>query len=80
MIATQRIQRLAVVCLGLSSLTLATGCQIDVNGQTLPSGHYLTDDVQYFPPGPEFKLLREATAMKEQAGGTAPAPQDGIPQ
>jgi hypothetical protein len=24
----------------------------------------MTDDVQYFPPGPEFKLQREAAAQK----------------
>ncbi len=42
-----------------------TGCQIDVGGQTLPSAYYLQDDVQYFPPGPEFKLAREAAAMKQ---------------
>ena len=41
-----------------------TGCQVDVGGQTLPSPYYLTDDVQYFAPGPEFKLSREAAAMK----------------
>jgi hypothetical protein len=34
------------------------------NGQTLPSGYYIQDDIQYFPPGPEFKLSREAAAMK----------------
>ena len=44
----------------------ATGCQVDMGGQTLPSPYYLTDDVQYFPPGPEFPLTREAAAMKEQ--------------
>lgn len=41
-----------------------TGCQIDVGGQTLPSPYYIYDDVQYFPAGPEFKLSREAAAMK----------------
>lgn len=41
-----------------------TGCQIDVGGQTLPSPYYLEDDVQYFAPGPEFKLSREAAAQK----------------
>lgn len=52
---------LASVCLsGLGTL----GCQVDVGGQTLPSPYYLTDDVQYFPRGPEFKLQREAAAMK----------------
>jgi hypothetical protein len=45
----------------------ATGCQVDIGGQTLPSGFYLDDDVQYFPPGPEFKLSREAAAMRTYA-------------
>ena len=44
-----------------------TGCQVDVAGQTLPSGYYLEDDVQYYTPGPEFKLAREAAALKEQS-------------
>lgn len=50
-----------IVVAGLGNLT---GCQVDVGGQTLPSAYYLRDDVQYFAPGPEFKLQREATAMK----------------
>ena len=49
------------------ALTLFTGCQVEIAGQTLPSPWYLTDDVQYYAPGPEFKLAREAAAMKEQA-------------
>ena len=32
----------------------ATGCQVDYAGMTLPSGKYMYDDVQYFPPGPYF--------------------------
>jgi hypothetical protein len=47
-----------------AAIVPATGCQVDVGGQTLPSGYYLQDDVQYFPAGPEFKLSREAAAMK----------------
>ena len=39
---------------------------MDIAGQTLPSPWYLTDDVQYYAPGPEFKLAREAAALKEQ--------------
>lgn len=35
-----------------------------MNGQTLPSPYYLQDDVQYFPAGPEFKLPREAAALR----------------
>ena len=42
----------------------STGCQVDVGGQTLPSPYYIYDDVQYFAPGPEFKLSNEAAAMK----------------
>jgi hypothetical protein len=41
-----------------------TGCQVDVGGQTLPSAYYLQDDIQYFPAGPEFKLSKEAAALK----------------
>ncbi|MFM8635809.1 MAG: hypothetical protein ACKOEX_13550 [Planctomycetia bacterium] len=41
-----------------------TGCQVDVGGQTLPSPYYLHDDIQYFPAGPEFKLSKEAAALK----------------
>jgi hypothetical protein len=44
-----------------------TGCQVDVGGQTIPSPYYLSDDVQYFPPGPKFKCAREAAAMKAAA-------------
>jgi len=50
----------------LASLA-STGCQMDIAGQTLPSPYYLTDDVQYYAPGPEFKLAREAAALKEQS-------------
>lgn len=50
--------------LGLMAAVGLTGCQVDVGGQTLPSAYYLEDDVQYFPPGPEFKLAREAAALK----------------
>ena len=42
-----------------------TGCQMSVGGQTLPSAYYLQDDIQYFPKGPEFKLSREAAALKQ---------------
>ncbi len=43
----------------------STGCQSSIGGQTLPSAYFLQDDVQFFPPGPEFKLSREAAAQKE---------------
>ena len=55
------------VLLGLGVLVAigVTGCQVDVGGQTMPSPYYMSDDVQYFPPGPEFKLAREAAAMRQ---------------
>ena len=50
--------------LGVSAGLGLTGCQVETGGQTLPSPYYMHDDVQYFPPGPEFQLSREAAAMK----------------
>jgi hypothetical protein len=43
----------------------SVGCQTTIGGQTLPSAYYLRDDLQYFPPGPEFKLTREVQALEE---------------
>lgn len=57
-----------LVALGL------TGCQSDIGGQTLPSPSYLLDDVQYFAPGPEFKLSREAAAQQAFAADQDLAP------
>jgi hypothetical protein len=56
--------RLALCGLGLLSCVAATGCQVSIGGQTLPSPYYLEDDVQYYAPTTEFKLSREAAAMK----------------
>lgn len=52
----------AVVC----GLSLNTGCQVQVAGQTLPSPYYLMDDVQYFPAGSENKLANETAALKAE--------------
>jgi hypothetical protein len=49
---------------GLAMIAGSTGCQVDVGGQTIPSAYYMKDDIQYFPPGTEFKLSREAAAQK----------------
>jgi hypothetical protein len=56
-----------LVAIALPAMTLFAGCQAEYAGQTLPSPWYLTDDVQYYAPGSEFKLANEAAAMKEQA-------------
>lgn len=65
------------LCSGLLMLLslAATGCQMDIAGQTLPSGYYLSDDVQYYAPGPEFKLAREAAALKEASAANVAQPQ-----
>lgn len=49
----------------LASSAFLTGCQTTIGGQTLPSPDYLTDDVQYFPAGPEFKLTRQVEASRK---------------
>ncbi|HEX5102787.1 MAG TPA: hypothetical protein VFV87_03200 [Pirellulaceae bacterium] len=69
--ATLGLLGLAVAALG------STGCQGMYAGQTLPSPYYMQDDIQYFPPGAEFKLAREAAAQKAykadlQAAGAIP--------
>ena len=56
--------RATLIMVGLAMVAVSTGCQVQTGGQTLPSPWYYTDDVQYFAPGPEFKLTREAAAMK----------------
>lgn len=71
----QSQHRLRTALFGLGVCTLlgaTTGCQVDIGGQTLPSPYYQKDDIQYFPPGPEFKLSKEAAAQKafsEQRAG-----------
>ena len=60
----RRPLRLLLAGAGLCCALGLTGCQVDVGGQTLPSPTYMSDDVQYFAPGPEFKLAREAAALK----------------
>jgi hypothetical protein len=65
-------------CLVLPAALASTGCQSDYAGQTLPSAWYLTDDVQYYAPGPGFKLAREAAAMQEQKAAEISQPQSGF--
>jgi len=62
-------------CLLLLASAASTGCTIDVAGQTLPSPYHLTDDVQYYAPGPEFKLAREAAVLAEERAETISEPQ-----
>jgi hypothetical protein len=58
--------RILLSCLAAAaSSALFTGCQTTIGGQTLPSPDYLTDDVQYFPAGPEFKLQNQVEAARK---------------
>jgi len=71
-------------CLGLAGLGLAvaalSGCQTNVAGMTLPSGHYLQHPPQYFAPSPAFPLQRELAAQEAQEAGQAgPAVQAPLP-
>jgi hypothetical protein len=74
-------------CVGLAVLGLmlgtATGCQTNVAGMTLPSGHYLQHPPQYFPPSPAFPLSRELASMEAQEGrgigAVAPPPPVAVP-
>lgn len=67
MYSQMKSRTLSLVLCGAAiiSAIASTGCQMSVAGQTLPSGYYLKDDVQYFAKGPEFKLTREAAALKK---------------
>jgi hypothetical protein len=65
----------AAIC---SAAAMLTGCQVEYAGQTLPSPYYHTDDIQYYAPGPEFKLAREAAAMQEQAEAIESEQQEAV--
>jgi hypothetical protein len=54
----------------------SVGCQVEYAGMTLPSGKYLWDDVQYFPPGPDFPWANTQAATQRArmtAQGITPA-------
>jgi len=59
----------------MAACVASTGCTIDVAGQTLPSAYHLTDDVEYYAPGPEFKLANEAAALAEAKAESISQPQ-----
>lgn len=61
-----KLMRVVLACVGLLGAVSAAGCQTELAGMTLPSARYLKDDVQYFPPGPEFPLANEEAALQEQ--------------
>jgi hypothetical protein len=68
--------------LSLGWLLPSTGCQVEYAGMTLPSGKYMHDDVQYFPPGPDFPWANTQAATQRarmQAMGIEPPPGQGGP-
>lgn len=63
----QKWVRTLTLVAGATMVSLSsTGCQVSMNGQTLPSPYYLEDDVQYFPGKGEFKLAEEAAKLREE--------------
>src|SRR5688572_9220469 len=58
-------RRLALLAgLAVCGLLPSFGCQADMAGMTLPSGKYMHDDVQYFPPGPDFPWANTQAATQ----------------
>lgn len=68
----RRKRRWLVAAAGLI-MAAQTGCQANIAGMTLPSGHYLEHLPQYFPEEPAFPLQRELAYQEETAGLLVPA-------
>jgi hypothetical protein len=80
----RRSSRRLALWAGLSVgwLLPSAGCQVEYAGMTLPSGKYMHDDVQYFPPGPHFPWAFTQAATQRarmQAMGIEPPPAEGAP-
>ena len=62
-----KLTKSAIVVCTLLVLATATGCgfQTNIAGQTLPSPHYLMDDVEFFPAGSEFKLQNQVDQQEQ---------------
>jgi hypothetical protein len=52
------------VGLSVGGVLPTVGCQVEYAGMTLPSGKYMHDDVQYFPPGPDFPWANTQAATQ----------------
>src|SRR6188508_690192 len=50
--------------LAVGGILPTVGCQVEYAGMTLPSGKYMHDDVQYFPPGPDFPWANTQAATQ----------------
>ena len=60
-----RVVSMALCAAAALAACSTTGCQVSIGGQTLPSPYYMSDDIQFFPKGHEFKLQNEAAALQE---------------
>src|SRR5437899_7907071 len=69
--------------LAMSVILPSVGCQVEYAGMTLPSGKYMHDDVQYFPPGPDFPWANTQAATQrarmQAMGMEVPPPGQGGP-
>ena len=66
MMSTSKRLASGLILLAAAGTAGLAGCQTTVGGQTLPSGYYLRDDVQYFPSGPEFLLYNTERAYQQR--------------
>jgi len=62
-ILTKSFRTVLAVCL-LAGAVALSGCQVSMNGMTLPSPWYLHNELTYAPAGPEFPMAREAAHME----------------
>jgi hypothetical protein len=60
--ASQRLFKSLLCGVSLFLTASSIGCDSHVGGHSADTPYYL-DNVNYFPPGPEFKLSREAAAQ-----------------
>jgi hypothetical protein len=67
-----------LACLG-SGLVALSGCQANVAGMTLPSGHYLDHPPQYIPPSPPYPLPRELATQEAIYAAPAPGAAPAVP-
>jgi hypothetical protein len=51
--------------LAMLSIFVLTGCTVNHNGMTLPSGTYLKDIVEYYPHGPRYAFSNEASHLQD---------------
>ena len=63
--STGRTGLVLAAMVAFASSVCLTGCQTTIGGQTLPSPSYLTDDVQYYPAGPENPLANKVAAQRK---------------